>query len=241
MQKSRLLILAAALAAATLTARLGFWQLDRATQKEALQEADDRQRRLPPLPARDLASDAPSALAQRYRLVSLEGRWLARHTIFLDNRQMAGRVGFFVVTPLLLPDGSAVAVQRGWQPRDLIERTRTVMPPTPDDAPVTVQGRIAPPPSRLYEFAGAEVGPIRQNVDLDSFSREVGRPLRPISILQEDGPVPPADGLSRQWVRPAADVHKHYGYAFQWFALCVLIVGLYAWFQVIRPRRARRA
>lgn len=241
MQKSRLLILVAALAAATLTARLGLWQLDRAAQKEALQEADDRQRRLPPLPARELAADAASALAQRYRLVSLEGRWLARHTIFLDNRQMAGRVGFFVITPLLLPDGTAVAVQRGWQPRDLMERTRTVMPPTPEDVPVKVQGRIAPPPSRLYEFVGAEVGPIRQNVDLDSFSREVGRPLRPISILQEDGPVPPADGLSRQWVRPAADVHKHYGYAFQWFALCVLIVGLYAWFQVIRPRRARRA
>ena len=36
---------------------------------------------------------------------------------------------------------------------------------------------------------------------------------------------------------PAADVHKHYGYAFQWFALCALIVGLYVWFQLIRPRR----
>ncbi len=235
------MILVAALAAAALTGRLGLWQLDRAAQKEALQQADDRQRHLATLPARELAADAASAMAQRYRRVTLEGRWLARHTIFLDNRPMSGRVGFFVVTPLLLPDGTAVAVQRGWQPRDPVDRTRTVMPPTPEDATVRVEGRIAPPPSRLYEFSGAESGPIRQNVDLESFSREVGRPLRPISILQEDGPGSSTDGLSRQWVRPAADVHKHYGYAFQWFALCVLIVGLYVWFQVIRPRRARRA
>ena len=38
----------------------------------------------------------------------------------------------------------------------------------------------------------------------------------------------------------AAGVHKHYGYAFQWFALSALILGLYVWFQLIRPRRARQ-
>ena len=41
----------------------------------------------------------------------------------------------------------------------------------------------------------------------------------------------------RQWPRPAADVHKHYGYAFQWFGLCALIAILYVWFQFIQPRR----
>ena len=50
------------------------------------------------------------------------------------------------------------------------------------------------------------------------------------------------DGLLRQWPRPALDVHKHYGYAFQWFALCALMTGLYVWFQLVLPRRqARRA
>jgi surfeit locus 1 family protein len=36
------------------------------------------------------------------------------------------------------------------------------------------------------------------------------------------------------------DVSKHQGYAFQWFALCALISGLYVWFQLIRPRRRSR-
>ena len=46
-----------------------------------------------------------------------------------------------------------------------------------------------------------------------------------------------ADGLRRDWPAPAADLGKHHGYAFQWFALSTLIMGLYVWFQLIQPRR----
>ena len=48
------------------------------------------------------------------------------------------------------------------------------------------------------------------------------------------------DGLLRQWLVPVVDVSKHHGYAFQWFALCALIIGLTAWFQFIRPQRLAR-
>jgi len=43
-----------------------------------------------------------------------------------------------------------------------------------------------------------------------------------------------ADGLSRDWPRINTGLEKHYGYAFQWFALCGLIVLLYGWFQIVR-------
>ena len=95
-------------------------------------------------------------------------------------------------------------------------------------------------PGRLYEFEAGASGPIRQNLDLDAYARETGLLLRPLTVVQEDGQPPPDDGLLRQWPRPAAGVHKHYGYAFQWFALSALILGLYVWFQLIRPRRARQ-
>jgi surfeit locus 1 family protein len=144
------------------------------------------------------------------------------------------------VTPLRLDDGSAVLVERGWAPRDLLDRTRVAVP-LPPEGVVQVRGRIAPGPGRLYEFAGAASGPIRQNLNVAAYARETGLPLRPFSVVQEDGTdapdSAPADGLLRQWPAPAADVQKHYGYAFQWFALCALIIGLYAWFQLIRPRR----
>ncbi len=237
-QGQRALVLVAAVVAAGITARLGWWQLDRAAQKNRLQADWTTQRALPSLPLQELARTPEQAAAQLQRAVQLQGRWLAAHTVYLDNRQMNGRPGFYAVTPLALPDGSAVLVQRGWLPRDLLERTRIAASPLPD-GPVQVLGRIAPGPARLFEFAASASGAIRQNLDLDSFARETALPLRPLAIVQEDGPAPPADGLLRQWPMPAADVHKHYGYAFQWFALCALIIGLYVWFQLLRPRRSR--
>ncbi len=232
-------VLVAALLAAAGTARLGGWQLDRAAQKVALHEAQQRQRALPPLAAGDLAHGPSAVPAQVHRSVRLHGVWLAAHTVYLENRQMNGRPGFYAVTPLRLDDGSAVLVERGWVPRDLLDRTR-VAAPAPPDGPVQVQGRIAPGPGRLYEFAGAASGPIRQNLDIASFAQETGLALRPFSVVQEDDTPRPSDGLLRQWPAPAADVQKHYGYAFQWFALCALLIGLYVWFQLLRPRRARR-
>ena len=233
MNARQLVVTLAALAGIALGVRLGVWQLDRAAQKIALQQSQDERRALPPMPAAELARTEDAARAQFGRAIALEGRWQPAHTIFLDNRQMGGRPGFFVVTPLVLADGSAVAVQRGWQPRDFQDRTRIAPPPTTDGI-VAVQGRIAPPPGRLFDFGGAASGPIRQNLDLAAYAAETGRPLRPLSIVQEGAA---DDGLLRDWPHPAADVQKHHGYAFQWFALASLILGLYVWFQLIRPRR----
>ncbi len=240
----RLVVLVATLAAAALTARLGVWQLERAAQKTALQQQLDTRRALPPLAAADWPRRAQDVPALLQRAIVLEGRWLPQHQVFLENRQMSGQAGFYALAPLALPGGGAVLVQRGWTPRDPAERTRIAAPPPPDGV-VRVQGRIAAGPARLFEFtpAAAASGPIRQNLDLDDFARSTGLPLAPFVVVQEDGGAPAADGLRREWPAPAADVHKHYGYAFQWFALAALVLGLYVWFQLLKPRIAvaRRA
>jgi surfeit locus 1 family protein len=235
----RALVLVAALLAAAGMARLGWWQLDRAAQKIGLQQLQQSRRALPPLAEAELARDPAGAQAQAQRLVVLQGRWLPERTVYLENRQHLGQPGFYAVTPLLLGDGSVLLVQRGWLPRDLMDRTRIVAAPPPAGT-VRIEGRIAPALARLYEFAGAASGAIRQNLDLDAYAHETGLPLRPLALVQEDGVAPPADGLIRQWPQPAADVQKHYGYAFQWFALSALVLGLYVWFQLVRPARARR-
>lgn len=230
----RLVVLLVTIAGMALTARLGAWQLDRAAQKLALQHDIDERAKLPVLAAGDLGASAQSLL---HRRVALHGRWLENATVYLDNRQMNGRPGFFVVTPLVIQGGEAVAVQRGWLPRDVNDRTRLPAVATPPGE-VEVRGRIAPPPARLYEFEGAASGAIRQNLDLAAYAGEIGVRLPPLSVMQEEGP---EDGLARQWLRPAVDVQKHYGYASQWFALCALMAGLYVWFQLLRPRLRRSA
>ncbi|HSI57563.1 MAG TPA: SURF1 family protein [Ideonella sp.] len=237
----RIVILLAALTGMAVTARMGAWQLDRAAQKLALQAALASQAAAPPLPAEQLAGNAAQALGQHYRRITLRGEWLPAHTVYLDNRQMGGRPGFFVLTPLRLasPPGRAVVVQRGWIPRDMQDRTR--LPPivTPSGE-VSVSGRVAPPPSRLADLGPDAPGTIRQNVDLDSLATEAGLSLLPLSIIELPSPGQTADGLQRDWPQPAVDVQKNYGYAAQWFIFCALIAGLYVWFQLIRPRRRPR-
>lgn len=237
-----IVVLVAALAGALLTARLGVWQLSRASQKEGVQAALDARGSAPPLAQAELAADPATAGEQHYRRITLRGRWVGGRTIFLDNRPMAGRAGFYVLTPLQLGDGvDAVLVQRGWVPRDGADRTRIPSVVTPQGE-VAVEGRIAPPPSRLYALGAETGGTIRQNLDLDGFSAETGLRLRPLSVQMMAGVAgSPPDGLLREWPAPAYGVHKHYGYAFQWFALAALITGLYVWFQLVRPRLRRQA
>lgn len=220
-----------------LTFSLGQWQMRRAAQKEALQAAIDAQKRLPSLDERALIATKNIADVL-HREAVLRGSWQAAHTVYLDNRPMDGKSGFWVVTPLLLAGSpQAVLVQRGWVPRDFTDRTRLPAVQTPEGV-VTVSGRMAPPPSKLYEFDGAVQGRIRQNLDLAAFSAETGLALLPVSLLQTG---PASEGLLRNWAAPNTGVDKHHGYAFQWFALCALLVGLYVWFQLLLPRRRSSA
>jgi surfeit locus 1 family protein len=229
----RWLILLAALLGAALTARLGVWQLDRAAQKIALQAAIEAEGDKPALTNAQLASEG-----QLHRRVALRGTWLAERTVWLDNRPMDGRTGFFVVTPLRLAGREdAILVQRGWAPRNQVDRQH--LPPLNTPAgEVMVEGRLAASPSRLYELGEGSTGPIRQNLDPATFAVESGLKLLPPTVVQTRADAPD-DMLLRHWPAPDLGLQKHYGYAFQWFALCALIVGLYVWFQLIRPRLRR--
>lgn len=228
------LLTLAALLVAGLTFSLGQWQLRRATQKEAVQAAVNVKNSLAPLDERALSASKNPA-SEVHRPVVLQGVWQSAYTVYLDNRPMSGRTGFWVVTPLLLQDtGQVILVQRGWVPRDFSDRARLPEVVTPAEL-VTVEGRIAPPPSKLYEFRGVDTGRIRQNIDLTEFSKESRLGLfKDVSLLQTGAA---SNGLLREWPQPGLGVDKHYGYAFQWFGLCILVVFLYVWFQVIVPFR----
>ncbi len=227
----------AALLGVAVTLALGRWQLGRADEKQALQARIDARDQLPLLDGRSLAGAPDGELLHR-RIEAL-GQWLPQHTVFLDNRQMNGRPGFFVLTPLRLDGGAVVLVQRGWVPRNFEDRLRVPQIETPAGA-VKVQGRIALAPSKLYDMGDAGSGAIRQNLDLAQFRAETGLALVAVSIQQTGAPQPD-DGLLRDWPQINTGVDKHYGYAFQWFGLCALITLLYVWFQIVRRYKQRQA
>ena len=218
---------------------LGAWQLSRAAQKNALHAAMSERRVLPMLDGRSLAVAATGAGAITdglvWRTVRLKGEWISGATVFLDNRQMKGKPGFDVLTPLRIEGSdSVIAVQRGWVARNFVERERLPVIQSPVGV-VEVTGVIAPPPPKLYAFAGPETGAIRQNLDLVEFRARTGLPLLTGLSVRQTGVA--ADGLLRDWADPVSGVEKHYGYAFQWFTLSALTAFLYVWFQFIAPRR----
>lgn len=237
------LIAVAAVAGVLITASLGRWQLSRAAEKESLQATLDARASMPAigdtelLGAKTSTDKTPHSLV--HRTVVLQGRWLPAHTAYLDNRQMQGRPGFFVLTPLQLSGQEGVVlVQRGWAPRNFLDRTQLPPVQTPE-GPVRVEGRVAPAPSRLYEFAGGGDSAqgssrIRQNLDLDAFRAETGLALAHLTVLQTGRDDTAGEGLQRDWPVVGAGVDKHYGYAFQWFGLSGLIALLYVWFQIVR-------
>lgn len=230
------LLTAAAVLVAGVTFSLGQWQLRRAAQKQNLQLAIEAQSNQFILKAQDLA-DPKILMDAVHRRATLKGIWRADRTVFLDNRQMNGKTGFIAITPLVLDGtGQVILVQRGWAPRNFADRASLPAIETPTGL-VTVRGRIAPPPSKLYEFKGLDNGRIRQNLDIPAYSREIALPLLPVSMLQMG---PANEGLLRDWAAPNVGIAKHHGYAFQWFGLCALVVGLYVWFQIINPWRFKR-
>jgi surfeit locus 1 family protein len=224
------LLTAGALLGLAVTFSLGSWQLSRAAQKEAVYAAIQSQHTRPAVGVADLtvSTKADDLL---HRQVRLRGEWVAQNTVFLDNRQMHDLAGFYVVTPLRLTgSNSVILVQRGWVARNFLDRTSLPVVDSPAGE-VEVEGRMAPPPSKLYAFAGGEVGAIRQNLDLAEFSAETGLALLPLSVLQSG----PTEGrLQRDWPAANLGVEKHHGYAFQWFGLSALIAILYVWFQIVR-------
>jgi surfeit locus 1 family protein len=217
-----------------LTSSLGLWQLRRAAEKLALQTTIERQGAKAPLTTAQLRG-AADLLPLVHQRVYLRGTWAAAATVFLDNRQMDAKVGFFVLTPLVLEGGGAVLVQRGWAPRNFTDRNTLPKVETPGGV-VDVEGRIALPPSKLFEPGPAATGTIRQNLDLAQLKTETGLPLLAVSVLQLGEP---SEGLQRVWPAVNLGVDKHYGYAFQWFALAALVAALTLWFQFIRPHYIR--
>lgn len=227
-------ITVAALLAVCATALLGRWQLSRAAQKELLHHQIELQSKQAPLNQVDLlALLEPSQ--EIHRMAVLRGRWIPAKTVFLDNRQMNARPGFFVVTPFKIEGSASVLlVQRGWVARNFETRAQVPVIQTPTGV-VEISGRVALAPSKLYELGDSDAGLIRQNLDLEKFRQETQLPLIDVTLRQTGAA---SEGLLREWSDVASTAGKNYAYAFQWFALAGLISCLYVWFQIVKRNRA---
>ncbi|CAB3766265.1 SURF1 family protein [Paraburkholderia humisilvae] len=208
------------------TVRLGFWQRDRAHQKEALQAHITQFENAPA----ETVGAAPIALKEiEFHRVRAIGQFMPEQVVYLDNRPYNDQAGFYVVMPFKLRDGGYVLVNRGWLPRNADVRTAIATYDTPK-GDVEIEGIARADASRAFELGQGGSAPhqkIRQNLDVRAYAAETGLPLQPFVIqqLSDDG-----DKLVRDWPVPTTDVERNYGYMFQWWGMAVaaLAFGLYA-------------
>jgi cytochrome oxidase assembly protein ShyY1 len=145
------------LAAAAVMVMLGLWQLDRFHQRSAINDRIDAGAVAAPVPLGQVvaaptggagtAGPAPAASAHWTR-VEVSGRYDPEHEILVRGRTVNGSVGFEVLTPLVLPDGTAVLVDRGWVPPAPGGAIATPSVPAAPDGTVRVVGRLHPPESQ---------------------------------------------------------------------------------------------
>jgi surfeit locus 1 family protein len=214
------------------TVRLGFWQRDRAHQKEALnahivafENAPAQRVGTQMLPLKDI----------EFHRVEARGEFMPERVVYLDNRPYNDQPGFYVVMPLKLEGGGVVLVNRGWLPRNLADRTGIEPYETPKGV-VDVKGIARANASQAFELGhggSAEHQEIRQNLDVTSYATETGLALQPFVIQQTNDT---GDKLVRDWPAPTVGVERNYGYMFQWWGMAAAAVG----FGLYAARRAAK-
>jgi surfeit locus 1 family protein len=233
--RPRVLPTLATVAAVVVCVVAGNWQQRRMHEKEALRAQLEAATRASPVDLAGLPDpvDWPSL---RYRPVTAKGEYIARRQIFVDNKVVAGRAGFHVVTPLALADGRYVLVNRGWIPQGA---SRSTLPDAPPPAgAVSVHGRIAIPPAGYLELKPeATAGAVWQNLDPARYGAATGLHVLPAIVEATSAPTPD-DGLVRDWPAPDFGIETHRIYMVQWYAFALLATVLWVWFN--RPRPAAR-
>lgn len=226
---------------------LGFWQLVRLDERKTQNAEVTAAMREPEVPITSLLSDGTASTpdqidAATYRAVFLSGTYRVDEQVLINNRTNDGAPGFWVVTPLVLSDGTAVAINRGWIPF-----TYTADGPWGDFAPpegtVSVRGLIRP--SQVRETDGlvaspkdAATGTLRAlaRVDVGRLSQQSAEQLWPVYI-NLDAQDPPFGVLPVPTPPPELSEGTHLGYALQWFAFSLLTIIVYP---LLLRRHARR-
>ena len=211
----------ATIAGVVLTVALGNWQLGRGQDKSALAQRIAAANRDAPL---ELSQTEARAEDVAWRRVEVSGRFEPKYAVLIDNRILHGVVGYHVVMPLKIAGGERhVLVNRGWVAGT---SARGTLPEIKTPAEVVRITGLATVPSQRYLELSSQVaeGNVWQNLTLERYRAAMPILLQPVVIQQENEI---ADGLKREWSAPDLGIDKHYGYAFQWFAMAAAIVIIY--------------
>jgi surfeit locus 1 family protein len=208
--------------------RLGIWQLDRLEQRRAFNAHFTEMQSAAPV---DLSADIPDDITKlEYRHVKVTGTYDFANQVALRNQYHRSEYGYHLLTPLILDDGPAVLVDRGWVPAD------------GNDSPegwsrydevgqVEVQGvmRLGPDKPDVGGVPDPTLAPGQTRLDfwnfanLERISQQMPYPVLPVYIQPDvdvEDVTPPIP------YQPEIEITEgpHFGYALQWFTFATILV-----------------
>lgn len=227
-----------ALVAIVIFTNLGLWQLRRHDDRSTLNQRIEQRIEAPPAPFAELLAGVEDLSTVEYRRVAATGTYDTTQEVILQNRSYNGISGHHVLTPLVLADGSAVVVERGWVSIDASG------PPVAEAAPpqgeVTVEGIV-----RLTQERG-RFGPVDpptgvleriSRVDVERLRLQSDLRLAPVFIqLTSQNP---GQDVPLTLAEPETDPGPHLSYAVQWFVFAGVVLVSYPILLVRTASRGR--
>jgi len=214
----------------------GFWQLRRLDDKRDYKALVEARQEPPAAPLAEVVPvDAgvgdPVVDDVLYRTVTASGAYAAEDTVVVENRTYNGAPGAWVLTPLVLEDGTAVLVNRGFIG---FTRDGEIVPPAPPRR-ADVEGLVFPSQERgRFGATDPDRGKLEvlARVDLDRVEAQLDHPLYPayIQLTASDPPEPAAAPGAPELVAlgpPEPGEGPHLAYAGQWFTFSTIAAGGY--------------
>jgi surfeit locus 1 family protein len=175
------------------------------------------------VPLATALSDPPTA---ELRSVSVAGEYRHDLAFAMGTAGIDGEVGARLVTPMALPDGELLLVERGWLPAALL----------PPHTPRAIQPQaIVPVAGRLKDQRGVRQGlftpdnrPAERRwywYDLPNLTKILGAPVVPFVLILQTRDT----GAELPRPLPASlDLpNNHLGYAVTWYGLAAALVAVY--------------
>lgn len=202
--------------------RLGFWQLSRLGERRARNAAVAERLSAPPVPWSEAIRDSSKA---RFRRVQLTGRYDYARELVLTSRGRSGAPGVYVLTPLVVPDGPPILVNRGWAYAADGMTVDLAKWHEGDDA--TVDGFL----EEFIPVYGMVSTPSQsrgvRHLVRDSIEARLGERVAPFLVVQRLGSEQRDSVVHLARVEPPPlDEGSHRSYAIQWFAFALIaLVG----------------
>ncbi|MFG1464344.1 SURF1 family protein [Xanthobacter sp. DSM 24535] len=229
-----------ALSALVVLLGLGTWQMERLSWKNALVAQVESRAAQPPHAVLPLSQwPAVSREMDEYQPVRATGRFdhskeTLIYTVLSEPKGPYKGPGFQVLTPLILADGSAILVNRGFIPEE--RRAPSSRAQGQVEGPVTVTGLLRMPEEPSW-FVPANDPARNAWYRRDPLEIGAARGLAKVApfTIDADG-TPNPGGLPQGGETRLAFPNRHLEYALTWYGLAVTLVGVYIAFVISRRR-----